>query len=164
MEKVKSVILDGEEIRVFNSAIYLFETNTTVTLEVNIIVSEIVASKYKHVDNLIVEIELEDGRMINSIMSVTVMQGRLPQLHIFCDIDDFDEYKGLSILNESNSSFPDIEEGITLEEIRKVEMPLEDITLKLKLPIDKVEWLRKLKKKEVTDMMEEFLIYYRKKG
>ncbi|UGB32903.1 hypothetical protein [Metabacillus sp. B2-18] len=78
MEKVKSVILDGEEIRVFNSAIYLFETNTTVTLEVNIIVSEIVASKYKHVDNLIVEIELEDGRMINSIMSVTVMQGRLP--------------------------------------------------------------------------------------
>ncbi|UGB32904.1 hypothetical protein [Metabacillus sp. B2-18] len=67
-------------------------------------------------------------------------------------------------MNESNSSFPDIEEGITLEEIRKVEMPLEDITLKLKLPIDKVEWLRKLKKKEVTDMMEEFLIYYRKKG
>lgn len=162
MEKVKSVILDGEEIHVFNSAIYLFETNTTVTLELNVIVSEIVTNKYKHVDNLIVEIELEDGRMINSIMSVTVMQGRLPQLHIFCDIDDLDEYKGLSILNENNSSFPDIEEGITLEEIRKVEMPLEDITLKLKLPIEQVEWLRKLKKKEVTDMMEEFLIYYRK--
>jgi hypothetical protein len=162
MKKVKSVKLDGEEIRVFNSAIYLFETNTTVTLELNIIVSEIVANKYKHVDNLIIEIELEDGRMINSIMSVTVMQGRLPQLHVFCDIGDLVEYKGLPILNENNSSFPDIEEGITLEQIRNVEMPLEDITLKLKLPIDQVEWLRKLKKKDLTDMMGEFLIYFRK--
>ncbi|HZH61807.1 MAG TPA: hypothetical protein VEY70_19985 [Metabacillus sp.] len=157
MVKVKLVKIDGEEIFVFNSAIYIFEASTGLTLECNMIVSEVVVKKYQHVENVIVEIELEDGRVIHSIMFVNALQGGLPQLHVFCDLDDIVGYEDFDRVNENDSRFPDIEEGITLEDIRKVEMPIEAITLKVKLPIDQVEWLKKQKKNVLQDMLSEFI-------
>jgi hypothetical protein len=157
MVGVKSVKIDGELIHVFNSAIYIFEASTGFTLELGLIVSEVAVKKYRNEDNLIIEIELEDGRIINSIMFVKSLQGGLPQLNLFCDLDDIHEYEDFDLVNENDSSFPNIEDGITLEEIRKVEMPIEDISLKLKLPIDQVEWLKKQKKKDLNEMMTELI-------
>lgn len=154
---LKSVKIDGESIHVFNGAIYIFVSSLGYTLQLDLIVSELVVKRYQNENHLIVEIELEDGRIISSIMQLKALPGGLPQLNLFCDIEDTDEYPDLHIVNESDSVFPDIEAGITLEEIRKVEMPNEKITLKLNLPIDQVEWLKRQKTKDLNVFFEELL-------
>ncbi|CAH2713815.1 hypothetical protein BACCIP111895_00969 [Neobacillus rhizosphaerae] len=163
MVVVKSVKFDGESIHVFKNAIYIFESNSGFTLELDMIVSEVVVKKYKKEDNLIVEIELEDGRIINSIMNVKILQGGLPQLNLLCELEDTQEYEDFDRVNENDSWFPNIEEGITLDEIRKVEMPNEEVRLKLKLPIDQVDWLKNQKRKALNEMFKEFIYDYWKK-
>lgn len=154
---IKSVKIDGESIHVFNGAIYIFASSLGYTLQLDIIVSEVVVKRYQGENHLIVEIELEDGRIISSIMHLKALPGGLPQLNLFCDIEDPEEYPDLHIVNESDSVFPDIEAGITLAEIRKIEMPNEKITLKLNLPIDQVEWLKSKKTKDLNAFFEELL-------
>ena len=163
MAVVKSVRIDGEIIHVFKSAIYVFEASSGYTLELDLIVSEVVLKKYKKEDNLIIEIELEDERVLNTIMHVKILAGGLPQLHLFCEIDDPDDYYFLDRVNENDSWFPNIEEGITIEEIRKVEMPDEDIKLKLILPIDQVEWLKNQKKARLNELFKDFIYNHWKK-
>ncbi len=163
MVTVKSVKIDGERIHVFKSAIYIFESSSGFTLEMDLIVSEVVIKKYKMVENLIIEVELENGRIINSIMHVKILPGGLPQLNLFCDLDDVEEFADIDQVNENDSWFPNIEEGITLYEIRKVEMPDEEIGLKIKLPIDQVEWLKAQKKAALNEMFKEFIYEYWKK-
>ena len=160
MSGVKSVKFDGESILLFNSSIYIFESSKGLTLELDMIVSEVVVKKYRHEENLIVEIELEDGSMINSIMHVKVLPGTLPQLSLFVELDEADEYGNLNRVNENDYDFPNIEEGITLEEIRKVEMPNEKLTLKLNLPIEQVEWLRGQKSRDINEIFKELIYYY----
>lgn len=160
MAGVKSVKIDGESIHVFKSAIYLFESSSGSTLALDLIVSEVAVKKFKNVENLIVEIELEDGRIINSIMHVKILPGGLPLLNLFCELDDVQEYADFDRVNENDSWFPNIEEGITLAEIRKMEMPEEEIRLKLKLPIDQVEWLKNQKKRALNEMFNEFINEY----
>ena len=58
------------------------------TLELDMIVSEVAVKRYKNEENLIVEIELEDGRIISSIMHVKVLSGRLPQLNVYVELGD----------------------------------------------------------------------------
>lgn len=81
----------------------------------------------------------------------------------FCELEDPDEYPGLHKVNEKGLEFPVVEQGIILEEIRKVEMPNEKVTLKLTLPIDQVEWLKEQKTKELNAIFKEFLGEYIKK-
>ncbi|MEH7299427.1 hypothetical protein [Neobacillus drentensis] len=164
MVVVKSVKIDGEGIHVFKSAIYIFETGSNFTLELNLIVSEIVVKKYKKEETLIIEVELEDGRVIHSIMHVKILSGGLPQLNLFCELDDFEEYKDLERVNENDSWFPNIEEGITIEDIRKVEMPDEEFSIKLKLPIDQVEWLKNQKRARLNELFKEVIYDLWKKG
>jgi hypothetical protein len=163
MAVVKSVKIDGENIHIFNSAIYIFESNSGYTLELDLIVSEVTERKYKKEQNLIIEIELENGRLIDSIMHLKTLSGGLPQLNLFCDLHEIDEYGELDKVNESSSWFPNVEEGVTLEEIRKVEMPNEKISLKLNLPINQVEWLKKQKKASLNELMQDFISEYWKK-
>ncbi|WP_394235117.1 hypothetical protein [Niallia oryzisoli] len=163
MATVKLVKIDGESIHMFNSAIYIFESSSGYTLELEMIVSEVVVRKYKNEMNLIIEIELEDGRIISSIMHVKALSGRLPQLSLYCEINDPEEYDGFDRIHENDSEFPNIEEGITIEEIRKVEMPNERINLKLKLPIDQVEWLQKQKPAELQEFFKEVIYEYWRK-
>lgn len=164
MVKVKAVKIDGEEIHIFNSAIYTLESNSGYTLELDIIVSEVVVRKYRNEENLIVEIELQDGRMITSYMNLKSLSGGLPQLNLFCELSDISEYNNFQIVNENDLSFPSIEEGITLEEIRKYEMPNEKVTLKLTLPIDQVEWLREQKIKDLSVIFKEAIYEYWRKN
>src|SRR4051812_4409807 len=163
MAVVKKMRIDGGNIHVFKSAIYVFEASSGYTLELDLIVSEVVLKKYKKEDNLIIEIELEDERVLNTIMHVKILAGGLPQLHLFCEIDDPDDYYFLDRVNENDSWFPNIEEGITIEEIRKVEMPDEDIKLKLILPIDQVEWLKNQKKARLNELFKDFIYNHWKK-
>lgn len=163
MAVVKSVKLDGEEIRIFNSAIFLFESSTMITLECNIIISEVTLRKYEKVENVIVEIELEDGRMINSIMHVKAIKGKLPQMNLFCEIGDSEDLGDIMRISENDSQFPNIEEGITLEEIRKVEMPNEKVTIKVTLPIDQVEWLKAQKPAQLSQTLNEMIMDYWRK-
>ncbi|MEH7180357.1 hypothetical protein [Neobacillus vireti] len=157
MAVVKSVKIDGEKIHVFKSAIYIFESSSGFTLELDLIVTEVTVKKYSKEQTLIMAIELEDGRVIESIMHVKTLSGGLPQLNLFCDVDDIDEYDHMDRINENSTWFPNIEEGITIEEIRKVEMPNENISLKLNLPIDQVEWLKKQKKKDLNQLFTEMI-------
>lgn len=163
MAVVKSVKIDGENIHIFNSAIYIFESHSGYTLELDLVVSEVTERKYKKEQNLIIEIELENGRLIDSIMHLKSLSGGLPQLNLFCDLNDIDEFADLDRVNESSSWFPNVEEGVTLEEIRKVEMPNENISLKVNLPINQVEWLKKQKKSSLNEMLQEFITEYWKK-
>jgi hypothetical protein len=160
MVGVKSVIIDGETFYIFNSAIYIFESSTGSTLEVDMIVSEVTLRKYKDRESLIAEIELEDGRVISSFMFLKSLPGRLPRLNLFCELDENENYEGVLRISENDLAFPDIEEGITLEDIRKVEMPNEKITLKLNLPIDQVEWLREQKNRDLNLLFKELLYKY----
>ncbi|WP_394138339.1 hypothetical protein [Cytobacillus oceanisediminis] len=160
MVGVKSIIIDGETFYIFNSAIYIFESSTGSTLEVDMIVSEITLRKYKDRESLIAEIELEDGRVISSFMFLKSLPGRLPRLNLFCELDENENYEGVLRISENDLAFPDIEEGITLEDIRKVEMPNEKITLKLNLPIDQVEWLREQKNRDLNLLFKELLYKY----
>ncbi|WP_026572950.1 hypothetical protein [Bacillus sp. UNC438CL73TsuS30] len=165
MVRIKTVKVDGESIHIFNSAIYIFESDGRYTLQLDLIVSEVAVKKYKKEDTLIMEIELEDGRIIHSIMYVKILPGGLPQLNLFCGLDDTDEYEDFRYVNENDSWYPNIEEGITIKEIRKIEMPDEDISLKLKLPIDQVEWLKSQKKARLHEMVKEFIYeYWEKEG
>lgn len=163
MAAVKSVKIDGKNIHIFNSVIYIFESQSGYTLELDLIVSEVMVRKYKQEQTLIIEIEIEDGRIINSIMHLKTLSGGLPQLNLFCDLDDIDEYEDFDRVDENSSWFPNVEEGITLEEIRKVEMPNENISLKLNLPIDQVEWLKMQKRASLNEMVKEFISEYWKK-
>jgi hypothetical protein len=163
MAVVRSVTIDGESIHVFRNAVYIFESSSGFTLELDLIVSEVVVKRYKNIENLIVEIELEDGRIINSIMHVKILAGGLPQLNLFCALDDTQEYEDFDRVNENDSWFPNIEKGITIEEIRNVEMPNEDVSLKLNLPIDQVEWIKKQKKKRLNEVFQELIYEYWKK-
>jgi hypothetical protein len=163
MVAVKSVLIDGENIHVFKSAIYIFESSSGFALELDMIVSEVTIKKYRKEENLIIEVELEDGRIMNSIMHLKILPGGLPQLNLFCELDDIQEYEDFDRVNENDSWFPNIEDGITLEEIRKVEMPNEEVSLKLKLPIDQVEWLKNQKKGGLNELVKEFIYEYWKK-
>lgn len=160
MVKVKTVKIDGEEIHIFNSAVYILESSLGYTLDLDIIVSEVAAKKYRNEENLIVEMELEDSRMLTFYMNLKSLSGGLPQLNLFCEISDASEYSGFQIVNENDLSFPNIEAGITLDEIRKYEMPNEKVTLKLTLPIDQVEWLKKKKSKELSEIFKEVIYEY----
>ncbi|CAH0346044.1 hypothetical protein BCI9360_02356 [Bacillus sp. CECT 9360] len=162
MAKVKSVKIDGERIYIFNSAIYIFQSTAGCMLELDMIVSEIILNKYGHEENLILEIELEDGAVIHTIMHPQSLPGGLPQLHLYCELGDIEEYQNINIVHE-NDSFPKIGEGITIQDIRKVEMPNEKVVLKLKLPIDQAEWLRKNKAKLNEICKEAIYDYWRKK-
>lgn len=166
MVGVKSVSIDGETIYLFNSAIYIFESTSGCTLEVDMIVSEVTLRKYKDRESLIAELELEDGRLISSFMFLKTLPGKLPRLNLFCELDEGENYEGVLRITENDLEFPDIEEGITLEDIRKVEMPNEKVTLKLTLPIDQVEWLKEKKSKELNQLFQELLYEYwrRRKG
>lgn len=160
MRKVKSVKIDGESVFMFNSAIYIFETDSRYTLELDIIVSEIVLKKFGNNENLIIEIELEDGKEISAIMHLRGLVGEgLPQLNLYCEIYDLEGYEDLQIVHENETSFPNVEEGITLKEIRKVEMPNERINLKLLLPIDQTEWLAK-QGKNLNGVLKEAIYDY----
>jgi hypothetical protein len=159
MVTVKTVKIDGESILVFNSEIYVIESIEGYLLELDLIVSEVTVKKYQKENTLIVEIELEDGSLISSIMEVKVLPGKLPQLNLFCEIVDLDDYPTLKVVNENDSEFPNVEKvSITIEEIRKVEMPNERINIRLNLPIDQVEWLQEHKSKELNQIFKE-LIY-----
>ncbi|MCL6573492.1 MAG: hypothetical protein K6T88_17700 [Bacillus sp. (in: Bacteria)] len=72
MDNVRSVKIDGESIHIFKSAVYIFESSSGLTLVVDLIVSEVVVNKYKKVENLIIEIELENSRIINLIMHLKI--------------------------------------------------------------------------------------------
>ncbi|MGG5254095.1 hypothetical protein ACQYAD_11430 [Neobacillus sp. SM06] len=150
--------IDGEPIHVFQSVLFLFESSTAITLELDMIVSEVAVKKYKDEKTLIVEIELEDGRVIGSIMDLAILSGELPQMNLYMEVEDTEDYHDLLRVNENDSSFPIIGEALTIEEIRKLEMPNEKINLKLTLPIDQVEWLKKQKGKELNAFFEN-LIY-----
>jgi hypothetical protein len=163
MVVVKSVKIDGESLYVFKSAIYIFESSTGFTLELDMIVSEVAVKKYQNEETLILEIELEDGRIINSIMYLKILPGGLPQLNLFCELDDVQEYGDFEKINEYDAWFPNIEKGITLEEIRQVEMPNEDVSLKLKLPIDQAEWLKNQKKGNLNEIFKELIYDFWKK-
>jgi hypothetical protein len=160
MVGIKSVKIDGESLHVFKSAIYILVSSSGFTLELGMIVSEVVVRKYRKVENLIIEIELEDGRIINSIMHLKIFSDGLPQLNLFCELDDIQDYDDFDKLNENDSWFPNIEDGITLEEIRSVEMPNEEISLKLNLPIDQAEWLKNQKKASLNELFKKFIHYY----
>ncbi|CAG9607586.1 hypothetical protein [Pseudoneobacillus rhizosphaerae] len=157
MVVVKSVKIDGENIHLFKSVIYIFESSAGFTLQFDMIVSELIVKKYKEFENLIVEIELEDGRVLNSIMHLKIFQGKLPLINLFCELDDIHEYENIKVVHEDDSWFPNIEEGITIEDIRKVEMPIEEVRLKLKLPIDQVEWLKDQKPKDLNGIFKEMI-------
>ena len=163
MIEVKSVKIDGECLHLFSSAIYIFESGSRYTLELTMIVSEVAVKKYSKEENLIVEIELHDGRVLNSIMHQQSFSGGLPQLNLYCVVDDPVEYHDFYFVREEDPQFPKIGVGITLEEIRKHEMPNEKITLKLQLPIDQTEWLAKRKKSEIEKIIKEAIYDYWKK-
>ncbi|MCM3708849.1 MULTISPECIES: hypothetical protein [Cytobacillus] len=157
MSAIKSINLDGEEIYIFSSSIYIFESSSGSTLEVDMIVSEVTLRKYQDRESLITEIELEDGGQISSFMFLKVVPGKLPRLSLVCEVDPEETYEGLQRIREDQPDFPDIEAGITLEAIRMVEMPKEKITLKLNLPINQVEWLKGQKNKELNELFRDLL-------
>ncbi|PLT29406.1 hypothetical protein [Peribacillus deserti] len=161
--KVKTVKIDGEEVYIFNHAIYIFESSRGYSLELGMIVSEIVEQKYKKEENLIVEIELEDGQEIQAIMHRGGVAGRLPQLQLYCELDDISEYTDIMHVHENEAVFPDIEEGISIEDIRKVEMPDVKVKLTATLPIDQAEWLKSLKKGQLNTFLTEVIYEYWKK-
>lgn len=165
MTKIRMVRIDGEQIHVFNSALYIFESSKGHTLELEMIVSEVVLNKYLHEENLIIEIELEDDRVISSIMYLKTFAGGLPQLNLYCELDEGDLrlYQDFDMITEYDLNFPNIEEGITLEEIRKVEMPDKNIKLKVKLPIDQCEWLELLEREQLNEIIKEMIDDYWKK-
>lgn len=164
MVSVKSVKIDGQNIYFFNSAIYIFKSSTGHTLQLDIIVSEVTLNKYKNEESLILEVELLDGRIISSIMLVNTLPGGLPQLNLFYELaeQELDEYDDFLQVDEGLANFPNIEQGLTLAEIRNVEMPNEKINLKLNLPIDQVEWLKMQKTKDLNSLFKELLNEYLK--
>ena len=163
MVEVKSVKIDGASIHIFKSVIYIFESSSGYTMELGMVVSEVVLRKYEHEENLILEIELNDGRVINTIMHPQGFLGRLPQLNLYCDVDDVDEYKDFQIVKEGDKTFPKLDEDITIEEIRKYEMPNEKVNLKLNLPIDQAEWLAKQTKRDLDNIIKKVIYDYWKK-
>jgi hypothetical protein len=161
MVEVKSVKIDGTIIHIFKSVIYIFESSSMgYTLELGLVVTEVVLRKYGHEENLILEIELQDGRILNTIMHPQGLSGGLPQLNLYCDVDNVEDYQDLQIVKESDDSFPKLDEGITLEEIRKHEMPNEKVNLKLNLPIDQVEWLARQKRIVLESIIKEAIYDY----
>lgn len=163
MVKVQEIKIDGESLHVFNSAIYIIESNTGYTLQLDAVVSELVVLKYRDEETLLVEIELQDGRQITSFMHLKRLSGGLPQLNLFCELNDIEDFHDFLMINENGSSYPNVEEGITLEEIRKYEMPNEKITLKLNLPIEQTEWLSKQKPVDLSNIIKEALYDYWRK-
>ncbi|MFB6466967.1 hypothetical protein ACE38V_09090 [Cytobacillus sp. Hz8] len=164
MVEIKSVKIDGEEIHVFQSVIFIFASNTGYTLELDMIISEVVFNKYKKETELIIEIELKDGRVFAFIMQLKAWNSELPRLTLFCEIGTVDEYVNFPIITEEDSDFPKLKGGITLADIRKVEMPWENITLRLKLPIEQVEWLSQQKRADLNSLFNEMIEEYRKRS
>ncbi|WP_409294186.1 hypothetical protein V1498_13220 [Peribacillus sp. SCS-26] len=164
MAGIASLRIDGEEIMVFNASIYIFKSSGGYSLELECVVGEITATKYEKVENMIVEIELTNGSYLNTIMHKGNGKGRLPRLHIYCELDDPDEYKGIPVIDENEADFPDIDEGLSLAEIREYEMPMVKVKLAAVLPINQAEWLGKLKKKELEAFLTEAVSQGMKNG
>ena len=163
MVAVKTIAIDGETIHIFQSVIYVFESSSASTLELDIIVSEVTLNKYKNEKTLIVEIQLDNGTSISSIMHVKILPGRLPHMSLYMELEDQDDFEGIARVRETDVAFPQVGEGITIEEIRQVEMPNDKITLKLTLPIDQTEWLREQKNKDLNLLFKEFIYTFWKR-
>lgn len=96
-------------------------------------------------------------------MQLKIWSGGLPQLNLYCEVDDIEEFGDFDKVTENDTFFLNIEKGNTLEEIRKVEMPNEKIALKLYLPFDQVEWISKQKNKDLNEIFKEMIYEYWKK-
>lgn len=157
MVEVKSLLIDGEPVHLFRSAVFLFQSEEGWTLELDGIVSEVAVRKYEKIDRGIAEIELEDGRVFSQFMDIQVFMGKLPQLQLYCEVGSPDEYKGFPVVSENESFELNLDEGLTLTDIRKVEMPNEKVRLTLELPIDQAEWLAKQKKKDINALFKDII-------
>jgi hypothetical protein len=162
MNIVKSVKVNGSEIYVFKSDLYLFELDGEYDLNLVLIVSEDDEEKFNGGKKVNVEILTYDGREFNLEMSSNIRNTSIPVLYFAASIENIDDYKNIDIVNSDQMNERDalLERDITLADIRKVKMPYREYDIELTLPIDQIEWLHDKDKDQISKIIEEALYKY----
>jgi hypothetical protein len=162
---IKSVKLNDEPIHVFDYNWYIYDhEDGDYDLNLELIITEIVAGKFNFEDKVNVSLRYDNEEEQNLLMSVDsvieVGHPEIPTIDFSGPIDDPKEFEGLRIVKWKTSyeEYRFHKEDITIEEIRKVEMPNRDvnINLNLNLPIDLQEWVEQNEGK-VKEIIEESL-------
>ncbi|MES1047224.1 hypothetical protein FOA22_22480 [Heyndrickxia oleronia] len=170
MSKIVTVKFDNEPVHVFDSTIYIYQNESNkFGLNLEFIITEIVAKKYHYYrDKVNVTFELSNGMIKNYPMSVEdvteVGNAEIPVIFLHTDIPSIEGFEDVIILDDDtfNEKYPELNKNISIEEIRKVEMPKEDVDIEVNLPIDLAEWIY-ANEKNMSAILEEALHDYWKK-
>ncbi|WP_028392736.1 hypothetical protein [Bacillus cihuensis] len=165
MPQIKRVKINGEEIRLLNNVLYLhYSEGDGYSLLLDTVITEVDARKYSHKDKAEVLLRYDDDKEESLDMFITgvteVGNGDVPVLELEVNIDNHEKFRNLEVVNGDSieCKFPDPTVGITIEEVRKIDMPSDKIDITAILPIDLKEWLHS--NNNISEILKEALYDY----
>ncbi|MEH7157458.1 hypothetical protein [Neobacillus drentensis] len=165
--EIKSIKINDEMIHIFDYALFIFDGNENdYSLSLDIMVSEVVALKFYNEDKVKVCWQYNNGEeqtfMMNLDHVTEVGNTEIPELNLTVDIDNPKDFWWLKTVNfDTKEEYPSLRKDITIDEIRKVEMPDRELDLTVMIPIDLEEWL--YRSDNQSEILKEALYDYRKK-
>lgn len=167
MRKITTIKLNNQEEHIYSYEMYIFdEEEDGYDFHIEVVISEIVAEKYyeaSEIDVTIIYENNEEKQLSMKVFDITqVGNAEVPILHLCKESINIDEYRDLRVFNVDNYEVRDIKSDLTIEDIRKVEMPLSEVYTTLILPIDQTEWID-WTGEGINEMLSEAIYDYWKK-
>ncbi|MBM7690840.1 hypothetical protein JOC77_000243 [Peribacillus deserti] len=162
MSNISSVKINGENIHLFASDLYIRQENGYETLCLQIVMGEEDQESNSLLKDAVVKITLDDQRVFTKIMKIEkVGYYHLPGLLLAGKIENFHEFEGIDIISENESLRTRMDKEITLDDIRKVKMPHDDD--EFRLPVEQLEWLSEFGAEEKNEIVKRAIYDYMEK-
>lgn len=172
MKIINKVQINGEAIHVFDYIWYLIKiTENDYRLNIELVVSEVVAKKYYRHGEIDVQLTYENEEVETLIMDIDYLEGvsgdaAIPIMELGVTLTSIDGYEDIKVYDDSviwreGGEWPRVSPSVTIEDIRKIEMPDEIIDISVTLPIDLTEWIH-TNHDNIGEILKEALYDYRK--
>lgn len=174
MKIINKVQINGEAIHVFDYICYFIKSaENDYRLNIELVVSEVVAKKYYRHGQIDVQLTYENEEVEMLIMDIDYLEevsgdAEIPIMELGATLTSIEGYEDIKVYDDSviwneDRGWPRVTPSVTIEDIRRVEMPDEeiDISMTLTLPIDLTEWIHK-NNVNFEEILKEALYEYRK--
>ncbi|MDQ0975878.1 hypothetical protein QFZ31_005756 [Neobacillus niacini] len=169
MKDIKYVRINEELIHVFDYVRYVYDNEIgDCFFHLDLIVTEVVIIKYVFDQEVKVSLVYNNGEEHTFTMLVQgvteVGNAEIPILELCVKIDDPEKFQELKIVKwDTPLEEYSLGNNITIEEIRRIEMPNREVQFEATLPIDLEEWVYSNRHKISTILTEALTDYKNKK-